>query len=188
MGWHLLKGKLSWKSGKVLQWTLEHTKRSKGTVGGSRGVHGVPAEPIGSGFQGLKPVTAGLKSSPSSALPNSFPTTGNAPLSLWIFLHHGTHSWFHKKPLEKYLQMSNLDFILIIVIKWERWSAYMYQTWGKKPQTNKCFMFLCSIWAKSQAPPKSLAKLPLTSLLTPGQVAGSWFYFFAFQLAYNSRI
>lgn len=86
-------------------------------VGGGRGVHRVPAEPIGSGFQGLKPVTAGLKSSPSSALPNSFPTTGNAPLSLWIFLHHGTHSWFHKKPLEKYLQMSNLDFILIIVIK-----------------------------------------------------------------------
>lgn len=35
-------------------------------VGGSRGGHRVPAELIGGGFQGLKPVTAGLKSSPSS--------------------------------------------------------------------------------------------------------------------------
>lgn len=58
-------------------------------VGGSKGVQRAPAEPIGSGFQGLK-------SSPSSALPNSFPTVGNAPLSLWFFLHQGTHSWFHK--------------------------------------------------------------------------------------------
>lgn len=70
----------------------------------------VPAELIGGGFQGLK-------SSPSSdfakLLSHSrecFAVTVDLPSS-W-----DTHLVSYK-PLKIYLQMSNLDFILIIVIK-----------------------------------------------------------------------
>lgn len=86
-------------------------------VGESRGVHRVPAELVGGGFQGLKHGTAGLKSCPSSDFAKLFFHSRECS-TLTVDL---PSSWDTQlvlyKPLEKYLQMSNLDFILIIVIK-----------------------------------------------------------------------
>lgn len=131
------------------------------------------------GFQGLKRVTAGLKSSPSSDFANllshsreCFAITADLPSSWDTQL-------VSYIPLEKYLQTSNLDFILIIVIQWERWTAYICQTWGQRKK--KVPFVSLERLGKKPGSTKVFGKTPINfswaklSLVTPGQLAGSWF-------------
>lgn len=80
-------------------------------------MHRVPAELIGGGFQGLKPVAAGLKSCPSSDLAKLLSHSRECSTVTVDLPSSWDTQLVSYKPLEKYLQMSNLDFILMFVIK-----------------------------------------------------------------------